>query len=175
METLEKENGHLRTENKRLKEVNERLSKEVVFYKRVVDSSIKGHRNEAPDLEVVTEVADGYYQRVEEGKKGNGFVKAFLLLTIFTVMVQTVNVSGGGGEGFVREAGTARLNSYDPEGMDALRRTTSRWTKQRVGRVGSGGELAAVRKHPRVGGRCGDELQETNHKITENRTKKGLI
>lgn len=127
IESLEKENGHLKSENKKLREQNERLNKEVVFYKRVVDSSIKGHRNEAPDLEVVTEVADGYYQRVEEGKKGNGFVKAFLLLTIFTVMVQTVSVSGGSGEGFVREAGTARLNSYDPEGIDALRRPAGRW------------------------------------------------
>ena len=116
----------MRKENGKLKEQNDKLAKEVVFYKRVVDRSIKSHWESSPELEVVTEVADGYYQRVEEGKKGKGFVKAFLILTIFTVMVQTVGVSGSGQEGFSREAGTARLNSYELDAGEVEGRVSRR-------------------------------------------------
>lgn len=161
----------MRTENTKLREQNDKLTKEVVFYKRVVDRSMKSHWEDSNNLEVVTEVADGYYQRVEGAKKGNGFAKAFLLLTIFTVMIQTVSVSSAAPDGFSREAGTARLNSYDFETVGGAKEASGRSDNQLVDRVGLTFQLGAAWKHFGLGGRPGSKLQENPGEISGNGIK----
>lgn len=117
IQQLEKENCELRQENQKLRETNDKLGKQVFFYRRAVENSFQSHKTdtETKDFEVVTEVHDGYYKRVEEKQKGQGFAKAFLILTIFTVMIQTVNVAPTGQEVFNSSERTARLNSLETD------------------------------------------------------------
>ena len=117
--SLEKENEKLKQENKNLVEKNEKLTKQVLFYKRAVDKSFRSHKDESPDLEVVTEPNEGYYQRVEESSKNKNFAKMFLMLTIFTIIVQTINVNPGASDVFNAKEATSQLNFFDIEKLTA--------------------------------------------------------
>lgn len=114
---LEKENKELKTENKVLVEKNEQLTKQVIFYKRAVDKSFQSHREDMQEPKVVTDQKDEVYYRVNETSNKRNYAKAFLMFTIFTIMIQTVSIKPNGEDVFNINERTSQLNAIEYENM----------------------------------------------------------
>ena len=91
IENLEKENKQLKVENGQLKTQLAEVSKQASLYSRAISNSLSTHHDYTkPDVVVVDCSDEGVYRRIEDGNKGKNVRKAFLLLTVFTILVQTV-------------------------------------------------------------------------------------
>lgn len=114
---LESENQSLKAENKQLREENQKLSRKCEFYERNMQASMKAHHDESSayeDLKIVT--GDGeYYQRVGSRGDNKKFMKSFLLLTVFTIVMQTIDVDFANRNVFTSGSTSATLNAYEPE------------------------------------------------------------
>ena len=116
IEDLEKENETLIKKTESLTQQNNQLSKQVKFYQQAFDKTIKQQKE---DVEVVLHPNEDGYYRVERGSKGKDFMKALLMLTIFTIMVQTVNI--GGTDSILNASeGPSRLNFLDTGKINTL-------------------------------------------------------
>ena len=114
---MEKENETLKIENKCLVEKNDQLSKQVQFYKRAVDKSFRNHKEENKDFKIVTDLKEDFYERVEENQKGKNIMKTFLLLTIFTIVVQTVQINKQSQEILSGKEASGQLNFFELDGF----------------------------------------------------------
>ena len=111
---LEKENSVLKIENKSLKEKLGEITKQMGFYKNTIERSLTAHKEENADIDIVTEhTEDGYYRRVDDGVKNRKAKKMFMVLTIFTIMVQTLNCNTGMSGIVSSEETTSKLNFFN--------------------------------------------------------------
>lgn len=91
---LVEENDHLRHENNELKDQNAYLVKKCSFYERTLKASLQQNEenDEDQDITIVCDQKDDIYHRVESPRDKQKFVKNFLCLTIFTVLLQLIDV-----------------------------------------------------------------------------------
>jgi hypothetical protein len=117
---LEKENKILKKENLELIDQNQKLSRKCAFYENNLKNTMKSHHdNESDDsyIKIVTDNNDEIYSRIDPRSDNKKFLKSFLLLTVFTIVMQTVdvdfsknNILGGGDS-------SATLNAYQPKSL----------------------------------------------------------
>ncbi len=113
---LESENQSLKAENKQLRDENQKLSRKCDFYERNMQAAMKAHHDEGAASEIKIVTGDGeYYQRVESRTDNKKFMKSFLLLTVFTIVMQTVDADFTSRNVFTPDSSSATLNAYEPE------------------------------------------------------------
>lgn len=117
MQILESENNFLKSENQILREKNTSLTKQVQFYKRAVDQSLNSQKEE---IDIIIEPGEECYQRVDGNPKASKFAKAFLLLTVFTIMIQTVNSKTEPGNILNSVQNSSQLNFFSVEKVGSL-------------------------------------------------------
>jgi len=87
------ENRQLRIENSELKDKNAYLTKKCTFYERTLKESLQQNEeeDENQDITIVCNQKDDSYYRVNSPRDKQKFVKNFLCLTIFTVLLQIID------------------------------------------------------------------------------------
>lgn len=91
--SLSDENTKLRVENNELKDQNVYLLKKCSYYERTLKSfNQETAENDNDDITIVCNQKDDTYFRVENPRDKQRFVKNFLCLTIFTVLLQIIDI-----------------------------------------------------------------------------------
>jgi hypothetical protein len=119
---LETENQNLKAENKKLREENQKLTRKCQFYEKNMHDTMNAHHEEScPDDDIKIVTGDGeYYQRVGSRTDNKKFMKSFLLLTVFTIVIQTIDTDFASRNVFTVGSPSATLNAYEPSSNNEL-------------------------------------------------------
>lgn len=101
---LADENKHLKLENSEIKDQNVYLAKKCAFYERTLQASLKQNEesDDTDDLKIVCDPKEEHYYRINGSNDKQKFARNFLCLTIFTVLLQIIEIdtqvgdNGGG-------------------------------------------------------------------------------
>ena len=94
IKVLEEENQGLKTKNLDLVEQNNYLSSRCAFFERTLKYSLQQHEGEEDeqDIDIVTNREADIYHRVEKPDKQKQSMKNFVYLTVFTVLLQIIDL-----------------------------------------------------------------------------------